>query len=192
VKRPGTEEVILFSREGDHIASSIENLEEALSTRSNVELPMWVDSGVYAHVSIAFESNRFVAETIYMDILEDLLKIRIAEELVAKFRNLSGKRMIMVDFVGDSLEYVDWVSFFTNETELLPEEIPTPTSPTLLGLNHARLPQLGSRFPSYYLERSNDAVIAGKHLSLRDFPAWRRTLYERLGLRQMIPPLRQE
>jgi len=173
--RPMHEQIVRFSETGDYLTSSIDELLSVLHDKAIVHFGVWVDDAIHVHVQIRILENSAASKILYLELLEDSLKVRIADEMVSRFSSSSGNQMIMVDFIGDSLEYVDWISFYQDKSGRLTAQIPTPVSPTLLGLQRNRFARLRKRFKHYHFTEVADMTIASKHRSLSDFVAWQRS-----------------
>jgi hypothetical protein len=179
--RPMLDQVVRFSETGEYLTSSIDELLFVLREESRVEFGVWVDEAIHVHVQIRILEGSAISRTLHMDLLEDSLKVKIADEMVNRFSSLSGNQMIVVDLVGDSVEYVDWISFYQDKSKPLADQIPTSVSPTVLGLQRSRFARFRERFAHYHFAEVADMTIASKHCSLSDFVIWQQSRYLRMG-----------
>jgi hypothetical protein len=187
LQRPGDGAVFRLSEVGDEIRSTRDEVLQMARGERWLAVKFWLDEAVSAFVSSQQVTDGVCCETISIDTLDDAHKIEVSKGFVERFRQLEGRRLIVVDLFGQSFELVDWLSFFLNPAEALPREIPTAVSPTVLGLDRARFEAVADRFEDYTLLEWDGMVLASRPANLDDFPAWRWRRYQSVGTWFSLP-----
>lgn len=184
---PETGLVTRRSEVGEQVLSSLQEI-VALGKRGKfVAADFWVDAAVAAHVSMSFLGAGSIFESISMDTLNDTSRIAISKEMIARFRGMGERRMLVADLVGDSVQYIDWSAFFCEKELSLAEALPTQVAPTVLGIESERFDTFAERFRAYEVEHFDRMVLASRPARIEDFPAWRWEQYKRLGQWTAVP-----
>jgi hypothetical protein len=180
LQRPSDCAVFRVSELGNEILSTREEVLEMGQRDRPLAVKFWLDEAISAFVSIEVDDN-VCCETASIDTLDDTHKIEVSKGFIERFRRLGGRRLIVVDLIGQSFEFVDWRSFFLNPAEELPQEIPSAVSPTVIGLDNARFEAIAERFRDYTLIEWDRMVLASRPADLDDFPSWRWKRLQNVG-----------
>ena len=188
LRHPKTGDITRRSEIGEQVESSSQEILELGQKRQFTAMDFWVDEQVAAHVSTMPLGGACVCESIAMDTLDDQVKLAVSKAVIGRFRSLRQRRMLVVDLIGDSLEFVDWAAYFCSAEMELPSSVPTRVSPTVLGIEQERFKAAADRFENYRVEHFDGVVLAYRPAQIDEFPSWRWECCQQVGQWVTVPP----
>jgi hypothetical protein len=106
------------------------------------------------------------AEVFDLGFVDVHVSIAIVNGIIDRFWGLAGDKMVLADFMGGSMEQVDWRVYFEDPKGVLPVGIPNAVDPCVLGMSKTRFQPIKHRFADYKMESFDSFVVAKRNLDV--------------------------